>query len=114
MFGKLKALFNGEDNKSSKSKTAKVDSEWYLSQYPDVRAAILNGSFRSAKDHYRVRGYFEKRWPSKPVVDEAWYIKTYPDIAKAIREGREVSASNHFVKHGLQEGRMPSPPLKKR
>jgi predicted GH43/DUF377 family glycosyl hydrolase len=82
------------------------DAEWYLSTYPDVRAAVQAGSIKSALDHYRAFGYFEKRLPSKPVVDEAWYLKTYPDVAQAIREGRSTSAYDHFVKFGYREGRM--------
>ena len=91
-----------------------VDAEWYLSQYPEVRAGIQNGWFKSALDHYRIYGYFEKRLPSKPVVNEAWYLKRYPDVAQAIREGRETSASDHFTKYGYLDGRIPCPgPIKR-
>jgi hypothetical protein len=83
-----------------------VDEEWYLSQYPDVRAAVSDGRTKSASSHYRGHGYAERRLPSKPVVDEAWYLRTYPDVAVAIREGREMSAYDHFVKLGYREGRM--------
>ena len=87
---------------------AKVDEEWYLSQYPDVRAAVQAGRVKSASSHYRRSGYAKKCLPSKPVVDEAWYLQTYPDVAAAIREGRETSAYDHFVKHGYREGRTPT------
>ena len=86
-----------------------VDEEWYLSQYPDVRDAILHGRTQSASSHYRKHGRAEKRLPSKPVVDEAWYLRTYPDVAAAIREGRETSAYDHFVKNGYREGRTARP-----
>ena len=86
-----------------------VDGEWYFSQYPDVRAAVQNGRVKSALDHYRAYGYFEKRLPSKPVVNEAWYLRRYPDVAQAIREGRETTAYNHFMKYGYLEGRIPRP-----
>jgi hypothetical protein len=89
----------------------KFDAEWYLSTYPDVRAAVQAGSIKSALDHYRASGFFEKRLPSKPVVDEAWYLQTYPDVAQAIREGRETSAYDHFVKSGYRDGRIPSKPV---
>jgi hypothetical protein len=85
------------------------DEEWYLSQYPDVRAAIQSGLLKSALEHYRRHGILEKRLPSKPVVNEAWYLRTYPDVAQAIREGRQMSAYNHFVKYGYREGRAPRP-----
>jgi hypothetical protein len=87
-----------------------VDEEWYLSQYPDVRAAVREGRTKSASSHYRSHGYAERRLPSKPVVDEAWYLRTYPDVAVAIREGLETSAYDHFVKIGYREGRMATPP----
>jgi hypothetical protein len=86
-----------------------VDAEWYLSQYPDVRAAIQDGHVKSALDHYRTYGYFEKRLPSKPMINEAWYLRRYPDVAQAIREGRETTAYNHFIKYGYLEGRIPRP-----
>ena len=87
------------------------DAEWYLSVYPDVRAEVQAGTIKSALDHYRTHGYFEKRLPSKPVVDEAWYLQTYPDVAMAIREGRETNSYDHFVKYGYREGRIPSLPF---
>ena len=86
-----------------------VDAEWYLSQYPDARAGIQDGRFKSALDHYRAYGYFEKRLPSKPVINEAWYLRRYPDVAQAIQEGRETTAYNHFIKYGYLEGRIPRP-----
>jgi hypothetical protein len=86
-----------------------VNAEWYLSQYPDVRAAIQNGRVKSALDHYRAYGYFEKRLPSKPVVNEEWYLRRYPDVAQAIREGRATTAYGHFIGYGHLEGRIPRP-----
>jgi hypothetical protein len=88
---------------------AKFDEEWYLSQYPDVRADIQSGTFKSGLEHYRRHGILEKRLPAKPVVDEAWYLRAYPEVKQAIREGRETSAYDHFVKYGYREGRAPRP-----
>jgi hypothetical protein len=90
-----------------------LDEEWYLSQYPDVQAAIQSGLLKSALEHYRRHGILEKRLPSKPVVNEAWYLRAYPDVAQAIRERREMSAYDHFVKYGYREGRAPRPLDKK-
>jgi hypothetical protein len=91
-----------------------VDAEWYLSQYPDVRAGIQDGRFKSALDHYRRNGYFENRLPSKPVVCEVWYLKRYPDVAQAIREGRETTAYDHYIKNACRDGRAPCPgPIKR-
>ena len=88
---------------------AKFDEEWYLSQYPDVSAVVLNGSVKSGLEHYRRHGFLEKRLLAQPEVNEAWYLRAYPDVAQAIREGRETSAYDHFVNHGYREGRAPRP-----
>jgi hypothetical protein len=88
---------------------AKFDEEWYLSQYPDVRAAVQSGHLKSGFEHYRHQGILEKRLPAKPVVNEAWYLRVYPEVAQAIREGRETSAYDHFVGKGYREGRAPRP-----
>jgi hypothetical protein len=88
---------------------ARFDEEWYLSQYPEVRAAIQSGLLKSGLEHYRQHGVWEKRLPAKPVVNEAWYLRVYPDVAQAIREGRETSAYDHFVKQGYCEGRAARP-----
>ena len=70
-----------------------VDAEWYLSQYPDVRAGIQDGRFKSALDHYRAHGYFEKRLPSKPVINEAWYLRRYPESNRFAGAARRSIAS---------------------
>ena len=76
-----------------------VDAEWYLSQYPDVRAAVQNGQFKSAEEHYRTNGFKEKRLPARPkaaldvdqaanvAVDAEWYLSQYPDVRTAIQDG---------------------------
>lgn len=86
-----------------------VDSEWYLSQYPDVRAAIQSGRFKSAEEHYRTSGYKEKRLPTKPKVDEQFYLQTNPDVAAAVRSGQFKSGYEHYVTNGYREGRKPVP-----
>ena len=84
-----------------------VDEEWYLAEYPDVRAEIESQNIASASDHYRRAGYLEGRFPIRPVVDEAWYLSMYPDVREAIASGRVPDAQTHFVKSGHREGRMP-------
>lgn len=87
-----------------------LDEEWYLSCYPDVRAAIADGHFSSAESHYRAHGRKEKRLPSPPAVDEAWYLLRYPDVVRAIQLGQVKSAYDHFVRFGYGEGRLPRHP----
>src|ERR1039458_619239 len=86
-----------------------VDAEWYLSQYPDVRAAVQSGQFKSAEEHYRTIGFKEKRFPTKPKVDEEFYLRTNPDVAAAVRSGKFTSGYEHYFTNGYREGRKPLP-----
>ena len=88
---------------------AAVDAEWYLSQYPDVRAAVQSGQFKSAEEHYRTIGFKEKRFPTKPKVDEEFYLRTNPDVAAAVRSGKFTSGYEHYFTNGYREGRKPLP-----
>jgi hypothetical protein len=85
-----------------------VDTEWYLSQYPDVKAGIESGKFKSAYQHFIENGYREGRVPTKFTFDEAWYLATYPDVAQAIKSGAAKSAYDHFLQNGYGEGRKPN------
>jgi len=87
-----------------------VDEDWYLSRYPDVRAAVEDRRLTSAASHYQMYGRREKRLPAKPVVDETWYLLRYPDVARAIRNGQVKDAYDHFVQIGYGEGRLPQHP----
>ena len=84
------------------------DEKWYLSQYPDVAAAVAAGAFRSGRHHFIDVGYFEDRHPQDFEVDEKWYLETYPDVAEGIRNGKLLSARQHFNQHGYDEGRSPA------
>ena len=47
------------------------DEIWYLREYPDVRAAVEQGRFRSGLQHYLLHGHKEaRRQPMPPVVAE--------------------------------------------
>jgi hypothetical protein len=85
-----------------------VDQEWYLAKYPDVKAGIKSGKFKSAYQHFIECGYREGRVPRDQWVDEAWYLATYPDVAEAIRAGRFKDARDHFMQNGYGEGRKPN------
>ena len=88
---------------------AAVDAEWYLSQYPDVRAAVQNGQFKSAEEHYRTYGFKEKRLPARPKFDEEFYLRANPDVAAAVQNGQFKSGYEHYVTNGYREGRKPLP-----
>jgi hypothetical protein len=85
-----------------------VDEGWYCSQYPDVADAISSGKVSSARDHYRISGYYEDRLPRAVSVDEQWYLTEYPDVAEAVATGRIYSGQHHFMTSGFQEGRRAS------
>jgi hypothetical protein len=41
-----------------------IDEPWYLTEYPDVRAAVFEArSFESGQDHFNRIGYGEGRYP---------------------------------------------------
>ena len=54
----------------------KVDDEWYLTRYPDVRLAIDNHVVPNVAAHYTRHGYFENRMPYRIEVDPEWYLQS--------------------------------------
>ncbi len=85
-----------------------VDGDWYERQYPDVKDAIANGIFRSAKHHFIESGYFEGRRPARVIVDENWYSRAYPDVGESVEFGEISSCQEHFDRYGEREGRLPA------
>jgi hypothetical protein len=83
------------------------DETYYLSKYPDVRAAVNNGTLQSGEDHYILTGYFEDRFPRRIIVDEGYYLSENRDVAEALRSGAVKSAQVHFEFAGFSEGRSP-------
>ncbi|ALN75767.1 calcium-binding protein [Aureimonas sp. AU20] len=75
------------------------DATFYLSQNPDVAAAISRGIFTSAEQHYNTFGRFESRNPSA-YFDTAFYLSQNPDVAAA-----RVNPFAHFLQFGAAEGR---------
>jgi hypothetical protein len=88
-----------------------VDEKWYLSQNPDVAAAVKAGDIESGAAHFRNVGFMEGRMASAPQVDKNWYLKTYPDVAAAIKAGLCKSALEHYRTTGMYEGRLGQPPI---
>jgi hypothetical protein len=87
----------------------RLDEDWYLKQYPDVRDAIDRGEFSSASEHYTKVGYFEHRMPHAIEVEEAWYLEQYPDVRDAVANGVFANGQTHFTRVGFREGRFPHP-----
>lgn len=74
------------------------DSDWYLSQNPDVAAAGVN-----PLQHYMQHGWHEGRDPN-PLFDTSFYLEKNPDVAQA-----GVNPLLHYSEYGWREGRDPHP-----
>ncbi|MGS4887528.1 hypothetical protein [Roseibium sp. MB-4] len=82
--------------------TSSFDSDFYLSQNPDVAAAIEAGLFESAEQHFNQFGFSEGRDPN-PYFDTSFYLEQNPDVAAA-----GINPLNHFNQFGETEGRSPN------
>ena len=78
------------------------DSAYYLSQNPDVAAAIEAGLIGSAEEHYNLFGFSEGRDPN-PYFDTSFYLEQNPDVAAA-----GINPFDHFIQFGEAEGRAPN------
>lgn len=72
------------------------DREWYLHNYPDVRAANMDPA-----EHYFNLGWQESRNPSAS-FDTNYYLASNPDVADS-----GLNPLWHFISHGCDEGRRP-------
>jgi glycosyltransferase involved in cell wall biosynthesis len=99
LFGtRLPAHFLLQENIKLIAASGLFDRNWYLEQYPDVRASGLDPLV-----HYLKYGANEDRDPN-PLFDTDWYLDRYPDVRAA---GANPLA--HYLQHGAAEGRNPSP-----
>jgi Methyltransferase domain len=74
------------------------DSDWYLKQYPDVRASGIDPLV-----HYLGYGANEGRDPN-PLFDTDWYLNRYPDVRAA-----GTNPLVDYIQRGATEGRDPNP-----
>jgi hypothetical protein len=88
-------------------RAVQFDESWYLHEYPDVKAAVARGEFRSGKHHFAESGYFEGRRLASITVDEEWYSRAYPDVGQSLEFGELTSCQEHFEQFGEEEGRIP-------
>jgi hypothetical protein len=86
------------------------DTEFYLSENPDVAQAIASGQFKSAIEHYEKVGQLEGRQPI-PGFNEPLYLQQNPDVAQAIASGQISSAYEHYVRFGETETRSGAPQI---
>ena len=80
------------------------DEEWYLSQNPDVLAAVKNGDLASGLLHYVRWGADEGR-ESLAYFEERFYVDLYEDVRAAVDAGLYGSGFEHYVRRGRFEGR---------
>lgn len=73
------------------------DSNWYLTQYPDLAQAGVDPLL-----HYLKFGGFEGRKPN-PDFDSAFYLAQYPDVVKG-----GLNPLVHYVRFGRTEQRLTS------
>ena len=81
------------------------DENFYLSNNPDVKAAVDAGAFSSGLQHFQQNGLAEGRVLVSPFYDEEFYLQTNPDVAAAVDEGALSSGLQHFIDFGEAEGR---------
>ncbi len=81
------------------SNTISFDESFYLSQNPDVAAAVSRGVFASGAQHFQLNGRFEGRNPNA-FFNTSFYLGQYPDVARA-----GINPLTHFLNNGAAEGR---------
>ena len=75
------------------------DEQFYLTQNPDVAAAVSKGLFASGQEHYNEFGRYEQRDPNA-YFDTSFYLGEYPDVAAS-----GINPFQHFLQAGAAEGR---------
>lgn len=85
------------------------NESYYLSNYPDVQAAVNARVVSSGLEHFRAVGITEGRTLVSPAFDEQIYLQRNPDVAEAVRNGIFKSGLQHFIISGEAEGRSGTP-----
>ena len=87
---------------SGHDRSIDFDAEFYLNEYPDLRAAF-GDDYQAARDHWVGSGIQECRRGSAE-FDPRFYLDEYPDVAAAF--GHDCRAAlDHWLRYGLEEGR---------
>lgn len=81
------------------------NESYYLSNYPDVQAAVNARVFSSGLEHFRIVGITEGRTLISPGFNEKTYLERNPDVAAAVNNGVFKSGLQHFILVGEAEGR---------
>lgn len=81
------------------------DEQWYLDKYPDVAAAVKEGSLDSGRTHYEHSGRSEGRIAFNFNPD--WYRQSYPLANEEIGRGVASSLLEHYLLVGRPRGYLP-------
>ncbi|MFB2969792.1 hypothetical protein ACE1CD_12520 [Aerosakkonema sp. BLCC-F183] len=82
--------------------------DFYLTNYPDVKAAVDVGIFQSGLTHFQKFWLMEGRVRVSPFYDEHFYLESHPDVKTAVQTGAFKSGLQHFIEFGETEGRRAS------
>lgn len=83
------------------------DENSYLSNNPDVKAAVDAKVVQSGLEHFQKYGLKEGRVAVSPYYDEKLYLEKNPDVAAAVKAGNFKSGLEHYIQYGEAEGRSP-------
>ncbi|KAF3888298.1 MULTISPECIES: L-type lectin family protein [Nostocales] len=103
----LQGSFNFENqlrvlvNRGNDLVTLLYDDQYYLSNNPDVAAAVANGQFSSGFQHFQQFGRFEGRDPSI-IFSNSLYLSQNPDVAAGVAQGSLRSGFEHFINYGFK------------
>lgn len=81
------------------------NENYYLSNYPDVEAAVDAGGFSTGLEHFQIFGLAEGRVLVSPFYDEQLYLRANPDVEAAVASGGFRSGLQHYIENGEAEGR---------
>lgn len=85
--------------------SAIFDENFYLSNYPDIKAAVDAGGFTSGLEHFEQNGLSAGRVLVSPLYNEESYLQANPDVAAAVATGDYSSGLQHFILSGEAKGR---------
>jgi hypothetical protein len=80
------------------AKSGLMDTQWYLTTYPDIAAADAN-----ALSHFCIHGWKERRKPNF-YFDPGWYLENNPNVRA---DGQNPLI--HYIVSGESNGAWPSP-----
>lgn len=86
------------------------NESYYLSNNPDVTAAVARGQFLSGYDHFVKLGAAELRNPNA-FFNAQEYAAANPDVLSAVSQRVFPSLWDHYINFGLAEGRAPNASL---